>query len=110
MWCVHSENYKFITLETFLLIKALCLYVYIQIYSLQEARAEFDEYQESSRELEAELEAQLEQAERRNNELETALQRLQEDNDSLRVSSHHYHSRCQLSDVIIVVKIGLSTK
>jgi len=54
---------------------------------LQEARAEFDEYQESSRELEAELEAQLEQAERRTNELETALQRLQEDNDSLRVSN-----------------------
>ena len=32
-------------------------------YSLEEVRGEFDDFQESSRELEAELEAQLEQAE-----------------------------------------------
>ncbi len=48
-------------------------------------RGEFDDYQESSRELEAELEAQLEQAEGNNKDLLSRVARLEEENDSLKV-------------------------
>ena len=53
--------------------------------SLEEVRGEFDDYQESSRELEAELEAQLEQAETNNKDLLSRVSRLEEENDSLKV-------------------------
>ncbi len=53
--------------------------------SLEEVRGEFDDYQESSRELEAELEAQLEQAEGNNKDLLSRVARLEEENDSLKV-------------------------
>ena len=54
-------------------------------YSLEEVRGEFDDFQESSRELEAELEAQLEQAEAVNKDLLSRIHRLEEENDSLKV-------------------------
>lgn len=57
-------------------------------YSLEEVRGEFDDFQESSRELEAELEAQLEQAEAVNKDLLSRIHRLEEENDSLKVLSH----------------------
>lgn len=53
--------------------------------SLEEVRGEFDDYQESSRELEAELEAQLEQAEGNNKDLLTRVGRLEDENDTLKV-------------------------
>ena len=53
--------------------------------SLAEVRAEYDDFQESSRELEAELEAQLEQAEATTKDLRSHVQRLEEDNESLKV-------------------------
>lgn len=49
-------------------------------------RGEFDDYQESSRELEAELEAQLEQAEGNNKDLLSRVRRLEEENDNIKVS------------------------
>jgi len=51
---------------------------------LTEVRAEYDDFQESSRELEAELEAQLEQAETTAKDLRSHVQRLEEDNESLK--------------------------
>ena len=56
------------------------------VYSLEEVRAEFDDFQESSRELEAELEAQLEQAESVNKDLLSRIQRIEEENESLKVN------------------------
>lgn len=55
--------------------------------SLEEVRGEFDDFQESSRELEAELEAQLEQAESTNKDLLSRIQRVEEENETLKVSS-----------------------
>lgn len=55
--------------------------------SLEEVRGEFDDFQESSRELEAELEAQLEQAESANKDLLSRVQRLEEENESIKVGS-----------------------
>lgn len=49
-------------------------------------RAEFEEFQENSRELEAELETSLEQTENKNKDLQSKLQRIEEENDSLKVS------------------------
>lgn len=49
-------------------------------------RGEFDDYQESSRELEAELEAQLEQAENNNKDMLSRISRLEDENDNLKVS------------------------
>ena len=57
------------------------------LYSLEEVRGEFDDFQESSRELEAELEAQLEQAESVNKDLLSRVQRLEEENESIKVST-----------------------
>ena len=54
--------------------------------SLDEVRGEFDDFQDSSRELEAELEAQLEQAESTNKDLRSHIQRLEEENESVKVS------------------------
>ncbi len=54
-------------------------------FSLEEVRGEFDDFQESSRELEAELEAQLEQAESTNKDLLSRIQRLEEENESVKV-------------------------
>ena len=54
--------------------------------SLEEVRGEFDDFQESSRELEAELEAQLEQAESANKDLLSRIQRVEEENESVKVS------------------------
>lgn len=54
--------------------------------SLEEVRGEFDDFQESSRELEAELEAQLEQAEAANKDLLSRVNRLEEENESVKVS------------------------
>eukprot|EP00794_Sanderia_malayensis_P008990 gene8990-9950_t len=51
---------------------------------LQEARDEFDDFQEGSRELEAELEAQLEQSESRIKEFCALKQRLEDENESLK--------------------------
>ena len=51
-------------------------------------RAEFDDFQESSRDLEAELEAQLEQAERTNKDLLSRVQRLEDENESYKVWDH----------------------
>lgn len=48
-------------------------------------RGEFDDFQESSRELEAELEAQLEQAESTNKDLRSHVQRVDEENESIKV-------------------------
>ena len=48
-------------------------------------RGEFDDFQESSRELEAELEAQLEQAESVNKDLLSRVQRLEDENESVKV-------------------------
>ncbi len=53
--------------------------------SLEEVRGEFDDYQESSRELEAELEAQLEQAESNNKDLLTRVGRLEDENETIKV-------------------------
>ena len=58
------------------------LFLYL---SLEEVRGEFDDYQESSRELEAELEAQLEQAEGNNKDLLSRIRRLEEENDHVKV-------------------------
>ncbi len=55
------------------------------VCSLAEVRGEYDDFQESSRELEAELEAQLEQAEATTKDLRSHVQRLEEDNESLKV-------------------------
>lgn len=57
-------------------------------YSLEEVRGEFDDFQESSRELEAELEAQLEQAESVNKDLLSRIHRLEEENESLKVNQN----------------------
>ena len=57
--------------------------------SLEEVRGEFDDFQESSRELEAELEAQLEQAESTNKDLLSRIQRVEEDNETLKVSNNN---------------------
>ena len=54
--------------------------------SLEEVRGEFDDFQESSRELEAELEAQLEQAESVNKDLLSRIQRVEEENESVKVN------------------------
>lgn len=53
---------------------------------MEEVRGEFDDFQESSRELEAELEAQLEQAESANKDLLSRIQRVEEENESIKVS------------------------
>ena len=67
--------------------------MYVCWYSLEEVRGEFDDFQESSRELEAELEAQLEQAEAVNKDLLSRIHRLEEENDSLKVFEHtHTHT------------------
>ncbi len=58
---------------------------YSNKYSLEEVRGEFDDFQESSRELEAELEAQLEQAESANKDLLSRIQRVEEENESVKV-------------------------
>ena len=58
--------------------------------SLEEVRGEFDDFQESSRELEAELEAQLEQAESANKDLLSRIQRVEEENESVKVSCSLY--------------------
>lgn len=55
------------------------------VSSLDEVRGEYDDFQESSRELEAELEAQLEQAESVNKDLLSRVQRLDEENESIKV-------------------------
>ena len=60
------------------------------IYSLEEVRGEFDDFQESSRELEAELEAQLEQAEAANKDLLSRIQRVEEENESVKVMGLGY--------------------
>lgn len=52
---------------------------------MEEVRGEFDDFQESSRELEAELEAQLEQAESANKDLLSRIQRVEEENESVKV-------------------------
>ena len=54
-------------------------------HSLEEVRNEYDDFQESSRELEVELEAQLEQAESKNRELLSSLQRLEMENEIMKV-------------------------
>lgn len=64
--------------------------VCVCLFSLEEVRAEFDDFQESSRELEAELEAQLEQAESVNKDLLSRVQRVEEENESIKVS--HFFS------------------
>lgn len=58
----------------------------VNVLSLEEVRGEFDDFQESSRELEAELEAQLEQAEAVNKDLLSRVQRVEEENESVKVS------------------------
>lgn len=55
-------------------------------HRLDDLRTEYDDFQESSRELEAELEAQLEQAEGVNKDLLSRVQRLENENESMRVS------------------------
>ena len=57
--------------------------------SLEEVRGEYDDFQESSRELEAELEAQLEQAEASNKDLLSRVQSLEEENESIKVLVTH---------------------
>lgn len=57
----------------------------VLVSSLDEVRGEYDDFQESSRELEAELEAQLEQAESVNKDLLSRVQRLDEENESIKV-------------------------
>lgn len=52
--------------------------------NLEAVRGEFDDFQESSRELEAELEAQLEQAESANKDLLSRIQRVEEENESVK--------------------------
>lgn len=54
-------------------------------HRLDDLRTEYDDFQESSRELEAELEAQLEQAEGVNKDLLSRVQRLENENESMRV-------------------------
>ena len=54
---------------------------------MEETRAELDEFQMSSRELETELEAQLEQAEQKNRDLTSGNERLQRETESLKVNS-----------------------
>lgn len=63
----------------------MCVFV-VCVFSLEEVRGEFDDFQESSRELEAELEAQLEQAESVNKDLLSRIQRVEEENESVKVS------------------------
>ncbi len=53
--------------------------------SLDEVRAEFTDFQESSRELEGELEAQLDQVEKSNKDLLNRVSRLEDENESLKV-------------------------
>lgn len=66
--------------------QTLCMvYLIFYYHSLEEVRGEFDDFQESSRELEAELEAQLEQAETTNKDLLSRIQRLEEENESVKV-------------------------
>ena len=79
------------------------LHVYI-LYSLEEVRGEFDDFQESSRELEAELEAQLEQAESTNKDLLSRIQRLEEENESIKVSNCKVYTR--LCDVVCLYMCG----
>lgn len=61
------------------------------VCSLEEVRGEFDDFQESSRELEAELEAQLEQAESVNKDLLSRIQRVEEENESVKVNLSAYY-------------------
>ena len=53
--------------------------------SLEDLRAEFDDFQENSRDLEAELETSLEQTEAKNRDLLAKVQRLQDENDQMKV-------------------------
>ena len=65
---------------------SLSLHYYHCLFSsLVEVRGEFDDFQESSRELEAELEAQLEQEESTNKDLRSHVQRLEDENESFKV-------------------------
>jgi len=59
--------------------------VSVSLYSAECAKADLEEFQASSRELEAELETQLEVAETKNKELVAANSRLAMDVDALRV-------------------------
>lgn len=65
--------------------------VCVCVCSLEEVRGEFDDFQESSRELEAELEAQLEQAESVNKDLLSRIQRVEEENESVKVNLSAYY-------------------
>jgi nuclear distribution protein NudE len=57
---------------------------FIPWHSLEEVRAEFAEFQESSGELEGELEAQLDQVEKSNKDLMHRVSRLDDENESLK--------------------------
>ncbi len=72
--------------QTILLPRALITAMNLLLCSLEAVRGEFDDFQESSRELEAELEAQLEQAESANKDLLSRIQRVEEENESVKVS------------------------
>lgn len=61
--------------------------LFVFSYRLEDLRAEFDDFQENSRDLEAELETSLEQTEAKNRELLAKVQRLQDENDQMKVSA-----------------------
>lgn len=57
---------------------------------LAEAKQEYNDFVENSRELEAELETTLEQREKSIRDLKSSLNQIQNDNESLRVSKNPF--------------------
>lgn len=63
---------------------------------LKETHAEFQEFQDSSRELELECETQIKQLEKRNDDLQHRLSRLEDENDLLKTKHNGYTTETQL--------------
>lgn len=70
------------------------------IHKLAEAKQEYNEFAENSRELEAELEAQLEQRDKTVRDLKSSLNQIQIDNESLRVSTQNERNKLYLLYVL----------
>lgn len=63
---------------------------------LDEIQLEFQEFQDSSRELELECETQIKQLEKRNDDLQYRLSRLEDENEQIKTKHHGYTTETQL--------------